>query len=153
MFATLIKLLTFYIANKSLSSIKTNTFEIKESAANYAETRAIIVKNNLMHDLERVVGSFLGYLTILTSVVFAGFIGLLWIFFTAWDSPNRVYILGIMMLIPLIFGALIFAYIKKSWVEKPFMDESNYLIAKDWQIFRHGLEGSTDTSNEDNIKR
>lgn len=153
MFGTLIKLFTFYIVNKSLTDIKTNTFEIKEHAANYAESRAVIIKNNLMHDLERVVGSFLGYLTILTSVVFAGFIVLLWIFFTAWDSQYRVYILSAMVVIPLIFGALIFNYIRKSWLEKPFMDESNYLIAKDWQTFRYGLDGSTDIADADDIRR
>jgi hypothetical protein len=146
MFGTLIKLITFFIVNKSISGIKTSTFEIKENAANYAETRAIIIKNNLMQDLERVVGSFLGYLTILTCIVFAGFIGLLWIFFIAWDSPNRVLILGIMIFIPIILGALIFASIRKSWKEKPFMYESSDLVYKDWHTFRYGIDNTKETT-------
>jgi hypothetical protein len=62
MFGTLIKLLTFYIVNKGFSSIKTNTFEIKERAADYVESSAVIIKNNRMHNLKRIVTSFFGYI-------------------------------------------------------------------------------------------
>jgi hypothetical protein len=148
MLETLFKLITAYFINKRLVSLQANLLVVKESAADFAESRASFFIANLNQDLERVADSFISSLITLVCIMFSGFIGSMWIFTIAWNSANRPLILGAMMTIPLILGAFSFLSIKNAWRNKPFMGDSTYLISQDWASFRYGLDGTADTSEE-----
>lgn len=150
MLLTVLKYIALYLFNSRASKSRNSLNHVLESSADYAESRALLIKYHLLEDLERVAKSFIGFLGILAGLVFSGMIGLMWIFTAAWNSPNREIILGIVMIIPLVAGVVVFIVIKNSWKARPFMNEASDLIAHDWKVFRHGLDGTADTSDEAN---
>ena len=150
MFASVLKMITFYLIGNRISEAKNDLIEVRENAANYAESRSRRIKENVMQDLQRVVNSFIGYLIMFSAIIFSGLLGLMWLFAAAWQSPNRELILGVSMLLPLCISAVIYTVIKSSWQKKPLLNDTTQLISKDWQSFRHGLDGTADISDEAN---
>ncbi|HEY0563147.1 MAG TPA: phage holin family protein [Methylophilus sp.] len=150
MWGTVIKFVALYFVNNRMARAKHSLDEVKENAADYAETRAAFIKQNIMHDLERVVESFVGLLLMFAGLIFTGILGLMWIFTVAWNSPNREIILGVTMFIPLALSAILFVMIKNAWKQKPLMHDTTQLISEDWKSFRHGLDGTADISDEAN---
>jgi membrane protein DedA with SNARE-associated domain len=150
MFASLLKMITFYLIGNRISEAKQDLIAVKDNAADYAESRTWLIKQNIMQDLQRIVNSFIGFLVMFSAIIFSGLLGLMWLFATAWQSPNRALILGIAMLVPLCISAIIYGVIKNSWKKKPLLIDTSELISKDWQSFRHGLDGTADTSEEAN---
>ncbi len=150
MFASILKMITFYLIGNRLSEAKQDLIAVKDSAADYAESRTSLIKQNVMQDITRIVNSFIGILIMFTAIIFTGLLGLMWLFAAAWQSPNRELILGISMLIPLCLSAFIYLAIKASWQKKPLLIETTELISNDWRSFRHGMDGTADTSDEAN---
>lgn len=150
MFASVLKMITFYLIGNRISEAKNDLIEVRENAANYAESRSRRIKESVMQDLQRIVNSFIGYLVMFSAIIFSGLLGLMWLFATAWESPHRAFILGVSMLVPLCISAVIYVVIKQSWQQKPLLAETTALISKDWQSFRHGLDGTADISDEAN---
>jgi len=150
MFASILKMITFYLIGNRISEAKQDLIAVKDNAADYAESRVMRIKLNVMQDLQRIVNSFIGFLVMFSAIIFSGLLGLMWLFATAWQSPNRELILGIAMLVPLCVSAVIYLAIKASWQKKPLLNETTELISNDWQTFRHGLDGTADTSDEEN---
>jgi hypothetical protein len=150
MFASILKMITFYLIGNRISEAKQDLIVVKENAADYAESRALRIKLNVMEDLQRIVNSFIGFLVMFSAIIFSGLLGLMWLFATAWQSPNRELILGVSMLVPLCISAIIYGFIKASWKKKPILNEATELISNDWQTFRHGLDANADTSDEAN---
>ncbi|MDP3608423.1 MAG: phage holin family protein [Methylophilus sp.] len=150
MFASILKMITFYLIGNRISEAKQDLIAVKDNAADYAESRVMRIKLNVMQDLQRIVNSFIGFLVMFSAIIFSGLLGLMWLFATAWQSPNRELILGIAMLVPLCVSAVIYLAIKASWQKKPLLNETTELISNDWQTFRHGLDGTADTSDEAN---
>lgn len=150
MFASVLKMITLYLIGNRISEAKNDLIEVRENAANYAESRTRRIKKNVMQDLQRIVNSFIGYMIMFSAIIFSGLLGLMWLFATAWESPHRELILGASMLVPLCISAVIFTVIKSSWQQKPLLAETTALISKDWQSFRHGLDGTADISDEAN---
>lgn len=124
--------------------------ELKHNLATLAESRATIFKHNFNQEVHRVVGSLLGFMFILVATVFAGLVGIMWIFALAWTSPNRELILGLTMLVPIIAAIVIFITIKNTWKKEPLMAQSMKQIENDWLVFRGGLDGTADTSEAAN---
>jgi uncharacterized membrane protein len=150
MFASILKMITFYLIGNRISEAKQDLMAVKDNAADYAESRVMRIKLNVMQDLQRIVNSFIGFLVMFSAIIFSGLLGLMWLFATAWQSPNRELILGISMLVPLCISAVIYLAIKASWQKKPILNDTTELISNDWQTFRHGLDGTADTSDEAN---
>ncbi|MDO8962221.1 MAG: phage holin family protein [Methylophilus sp.] len=150
MFASILKMITFYLIGNRISEAKQDLIAVKDNAADYAESRVMRIKLNVMQDLQRIVNSFIGFLVMFSAIIFSGLLGLMWLFATAWQSPNRELILGIAMLVPLCVSAVIYLAIKASWQKKPILNDTTELISNDWQTFRHGLDGTADTSDEAN---
>jgi uncharacterized membrane protein len=150
MFASMLKMITFYLIGNRISEAKQDLMAVKDNAADYAESRVMRIKLNVMQDLQRIVNSFIGFLVMFSAIIFSGLLGLMWLFATAWQSPNRELILGISMLVPLCISAVIYLAIKASWQKKPILNDTTELISNDWQTFRHGLDGTADTSDEAN---
>lgn len=150
MLASIVKFVAFYLIGNRISEAKQDLREVKENAADYAESRATFIKENVSRDVQRMVNSFIGFLVMFSAIIFSGLLGLMWLFATAWQSPDRNLILGVAMFVPLCISAVIFGVIKTSWKKKPLLGETSELIAKDWQSFRLGLDGTADTSDEAN---
>lgn len=148
MLSTALKLLALYLINHRFSVAKHRLSNIKEEVADYTESRVEIVKANFQADVQRIVNSFMGFLVALALFVFAGILGLMWLFAVAWSSPNRELLLGAAILIPLLIGLITLARIMLLWRSKPLMAESTRLIANDWRSFRYGLDGSAEATAE-----
>lgn len=148
MLGTALKLVFTILLNSRLSKAKGNLSSFKENVADYTESRAGIIKGNIDSDLRRIVKSFIGILLIFTCFIFAGIIGLAWLFAIAWSSESRDIILGFTMSVPIIIGFIMLIIIRSSWKTKPLLDGAVSLITEDWKIFRYGLDGSKVISNE-----
>ncbi|MES2546354.1 MAG: phage holin family protein [Pseudomonadota bacterium] len=123
---------------------------VKSSVAALLESHAALFKSQFQQDLKRLVNSFIGYMFILFAAFCSGVTGLMWIFATAWNSPNRDIILGTTMILPIILGIAVFVVIRQSWKKQPLLQQSMIQIEQDWQVFRNGLDGTADTSDEAN---
>ncbi|MES2502366.1 MAG: phage holin family protein [Pseudomonadota bacterium] len=123
---------------------------VKKSVAALIESHAVLFKSQFNQDLKRLVNSFVGYMFILFAAFCSGITGLMWIFATAWNSPNRDIILGTTMILPIILGIAVFLVIRQSWKKQPLLQQSMIQIEQDWQVFRNGLDGTADTSDEAN---
>lgn len=150
MLASIVKFIAFYLIGNRISEAKQDLNDVKKNAADYAESRATFIKENVSRDLQRMVNSFIGFLVMFSAIIFSGLLGLMWLFAAAWQSPDRNLILGVAMFVPLCISAIIFGLIKLSWKKKPLLGETSELISKDWQSFRLGLDGTADTSDEAN---
>lgn len=123
---------------------------VKKSVAALLESHAILFKSQFNHDVKRMVNSLLGFMFILFAALCTGLTGLMWLFATAWHSPNRDLILGTTMILPIILGVAVFLVIRQSWKKQPLLQQSMLQIEQDWQVFRNGLDGTADTSDEAN---
>jgi uncharacterized membrane protein YqjE len=150
MLSTILKFITIYIMNQRIAQTKHNVNVLSEQVADYAESRVTVLKRNLLEDLERMANSFLGFLFMFLALSFSGMVAIMWLFAVAWNSPNREFILGGFILIPLIISAFVYKEVRSIWKKTPFMKTSTDLIAQDWQVFRYGLDGTADISDEAN---
>lgn len=123
---------------------------VKSSVAALIESHATLFKSEFQQDLKRLVNSFIGYMFILFAAFCSAVTALMWIFATAWNSPNRGIILGTTMILPIILGIAVFLVIRQSWKKQPLLQQSMVQIKQDWQAFRNGLDGTADTSDEAN---
>jgi uncharacterized membrane protein YqjE len=123
---------------------------VKKSMAALLESHAVLFKSQFNRDIKRMVNSFLGFMFIFLAALFSSLTGLVWLFATAWNSPNRDIILGTTMILPIILGLAVFLVIRQSWKKQPLLQQSMLQIEQDWQVFRNGLDGTADTSDEAN---
>ena len=138
------------LEGQATHDVKNNFSAVKSSVAALLESHAVLFKSQFHQDLKRLVNSFIGYMFILFAAFCSGVTGLMWIFATAWNSPNRDIILGTTMILPVILGIAVFFVIRQSWKKKPLLQKSMVQIEQDWQVFRNGLDGTADTSDEAN---
>lgn len=154
MWKTALKLLTVVFLRNRINHVTTdfnNHFgAVKENIAVMAESRAAIFKQNFNDDLQRIVNSFFGLMVISVTAACSGLTGILWLVASAWDSPNRNIILGTTMLLPLLIGIGIFVFMRYSWQKNPLFSRSIEQIETDWLVFRGGLDGTADTSDDAN---
>lgn len=123
---------------------------LKSSMAALLESHAVLFKSQFHHDVQRMVNSFLGFMFILLATICTGLTGLMWLFATAWNSENRNIILGTTMIIPIILSIIVYFVIRQSWKKQPLLQQSMVQIEQDWQVFKNGLDGTADTSDEAN---
>jgi uncharacterized membrane protein YqjE len=123
---------------------------LKENIAVMAESRAAIFKQNFNHEVHRVVNSLFGFMLILLAAMLSLLTGLMWLFATAWVSPNRDIILSLAMISPILVAVGVYFYIRRSWQKQPILHQSMVQIESDWQVFRAGLDGVADVSDEAN---
>jgi uncharacterized membrane protein YqjE len=154
MWKTALKLLLVLFLRNRVTRAQKNSSNhlnaIKENIAMMIESRASLFEQNLRDDLQRMVNSFFGYLLVLLAAMCTGLTGMLWLIATAWDSQNRNIILGTTMILPLIIGIGIFALIRYSWKKEPLLSRSMQQLEADWLVFKGGLDGTADTSDEAN---
>jgi uncharacterized membrane protein YqjE len=154
MLKTVLKLLLVLFLRNKIAQVQNNSSNhlniIKENVAVMIENRAALFKQNLNDDLQRIAKSFLGYLLALLAATCSGLIGILWLIASVWDNSNRNTILGTTMILPLIIGIGIFAYIHYSWKKEPLFSRSMQQVETDWLIFRSGLDGTADSSDKAN---
>ena len=162
MWTSALKFLAILLLKNRMEFIRNNFFNklnahsgedlsrLKESIAAMAESRAAIFKQNFNHEVHRVVSSLFGFMLILLAAMMSLLTGLMWLFASAWVSPNRDIILGTTMLLPILIAAGIYFYIRRTWQKQPIMHSSIVQIESDWQVFRAGLDGTADISDEAN---
>ncbi len=154
MWKSALKLLIVLFVQNRITHIKNNPSNnlntVKEKVAVVIESRAALFKQNFSDDLQRMMNSLFGYLLVLLAATCSGLTGMLWLIATAWNSPNRNIILGTTMILPLIVSIGIFVFIRHSWKKEPLFSRSMQQVETDWLIFRGGLDGTADTSDEAN---
>ncbi len=147
-------LITKFIRNRveeHMSQNSENHFgAVKKSMAALLESHAVLFKSQFHHDVKRMVNSFLGFMFILLATICTGLTGLMWLFATAWNSENRDIILGTTMILPIILSIIVYLVIRQSWKKQPLLQQSMVQIEQDWQVFKNGLDGTADTSEEAN---
>ena len=136
--------------NKPNANSSENLNQLKQSIAAMAESRAAIFKQNFNFEAKRVVNSLFGFMLILLAAMLSMLTGLMWLFATAWVSPYRNIILGTTMILPILIAAGVYFYIRRSWQKEPILHQSIVQIESDWQVFKAGLDGTADTSDEAN---
>jgi hypothetical protein len=151
MLGAALKLIFTFLLNSRVSKAKSELISFKENVADYTESRAGIIKDNIESDLRRIVKSFIGILFIFACFILVGILGLAWLFAIFWNSESREIILGVIMSIPLIIGLITLSSIRSSWQMNPLLEETTILISEDWKSFRYGLDGTADISDEANL--
>ena len=121
---------------------------VKQSMAALVESHAALFKAQFHSDMRRVANSLVGLTFIFFALLCAGLTALMWLFATAWNSTHRDLILGVTMILPILIASGIFLAIRHSWKKQPIFAKSMVQIENDWQVFRHGLDGTADTSDE-----
>lgn len=134
--------------NQRISVSKQSVLEVTDSAADYAESRALVIRDNLKQDIDRASKSILGLLFILVSIIFSGIVAFIWLFAAIWSCPNRELILSAIVLIPLILSSFVYCRIKQDWGKVPVMKSATDLLSEDWKIFRHGIDSSKPNSEK-----
>jgi uncharacterized membrane protein YqjE len=158
MWTTALKYLAILFLKKRMGLAKANFFNkpstnsgdsnniklnrLKENIAAMAESRAAIFKQNFNHEVKRVVNSLFGFMLILLAAMFSLLTGLMWLFATAWVSPNRNLVLGSAMLLPILIAVGIYFFIRHSWHKQPILHQSIVQIESDWQAFKAALDGT-----------
>lgn len=162
MWTSALKFIAILFLKNKIESVKSNFFsksntnsseelnQLKQSIAAMAESRAALFKQNFNFEVRRVVNSLFGFMLILLAAILSLLTGLMWLFATAWVSPYRDIILGITMILPILIAAGVYLYIRRSWHKQPILHQSMAQIESDWQVFRAGLDGTADTSDEAN---
>ena len=135
-------------SSDNLSKLKLN--RLKENIAAMAESRAAIFKHNFNQDIHRVVNSLFGVMLIFLAAILSLLTGLMWIFATAWVSPHRDVILGLTMILPILIAVGVYLFIRRSWQKQPILHQSIVQIENDWLVFRAGLDGTADISDDAN---
>ncbi len=123
---------------------------LKKNMAALLESHAALFKSQFNNDLRRLVNSLLALMFILVAVIFSGLTAVMWLFATAWNSPHRDLILGTSMILPIIISICVYLVVRKSWKKQPLLAKSMVQVERDWQVFRSGLDGTADTSEEAN---
>lgn len=136
--------------NKLNTDSSENLNQLKQSIAAMAESRAAIFKHNFNYEVRRVVNSLFGFMLILLAAILSLLTGLMWLFATAWVSPHREIILATTMILPILIAFAVYFYIRRSWHNQPIFQKSIVQIESDWQVFRAGLDGTADISDEAN---
>ena len=121
---------------------------VKQSLAALVESHAATFKAQFHTDMQRVANSLLGLSFIFFALMCSGLTALMWLFATAWNSTHRDLILGITMILPAIIAFGIFLAIRHTWKKQPIFAKSMVQIENDWQVFRNGLDGTADISDE-----
>ncbi len=134
--------------NNMSNSAQHHFSAVKNSLAALVENHAALFKAQFHSDMQRVAKSMLGLTLILFAMLCSGLTALMWLFATAWNSPNRDIILGTVMILPLLIAVGIFFAIRHTWKKQPFLAKSMVQIENDWQVFRGGLDGTADISDE-----
>ena len=136
--------------NKLNTSSSDDLKRLKENIAAMAESRAAIFKQNFNQDVRRVVNSLFGFMLILLAAILSLLTGLMWLFATAWVSPHRDVILGVTMILPILIAVGVYLLIRYSWQKQPILHQSIVQIENDWLVFRAGLDGTADISDDAN---
>lgn len=123
---------------------------VKKNIAALLESHVVLFRQQLNQDTKRAAKSLVGFVIIFFALLISLFTGLLWLIATAWESANRDIILGVTMVIPILLSIGIFFAIRNSWKKQPLLSKSIVQIEKDWQVFRGGLDGTADISDEAN---
>ena len=134
--------------NKLNSNSSDDLNQLKESIAALAESRAAIFKQNFNHEVRRVVNSLFGFMLIFLAAILSLLTGLMWLFATAWVSPHRDIILGATMILPILIAVGVYLFIRRSWQKQPILHHSIAQIESDWLVFRAGLDGTADISDD-----
>ena len=136
--------------NKLNSNSSDDLNQLKESIAALAESRAAIFKKNFNHEVRRVVNSLFGFMLIFLAAILSLLTGLMWLFTTAWLSPQRDIILGATIILPILIAVGVYLLIRRSWQKQPILHQSIAQIESDWLVFRAGLDGTADISDDAN---
>jgi uncharacterized membrane protein YqjE len=123
---------------------------LKKNIAALVENHAAIFKQQLNQDMKRAANSLLGLVFIFFALLCSGLTALMWLFAIAWNSAHRDLILGVTMALPLLISIGIFLAIRQTWKKQPLFSKSMVQIENDWQVFKGGLDGTADTSDEAN---
>jgi uncharacterized membrane protein YqjE len=123
---------------------------VKQSVAALIESHAALFKAQFHVDMQRIAKSLLGLAFMFFAILCTGLTALMWIFATAWNSSNRDIILGTLMILPLLIAGGIFLAIRHTWKKQPLFAKSMVQIENDWQVFKEGLDGTADTSDDAN---
>ena len=162
MWTTILKSLVILFLKNRMELAKVNLFNklnimssddlnrLKENIAGMAESRAAIFKKNFNQEVRRVVNSLFGLMLILLAAILSLLTGLIWLFATVWMSPHRDVVLGATMILPILVAVGIYLFICRSWQKQPILHQSIVQIENDWLIFRAGLDGTADISDDVN---
>jgi len=123
---------------------------VKKNIAALLESHAVLFKQQLNQDMKRAANSFFGFVFIFFALLCSLLTALMWLFATAWNSPHRDAILGATMILPVLVSIGIFLAIRYSWKKQPLFSKSMVQIENDWQVFKNGLDGTADISDEAN---
>ncbi len=123
---------------------------VKKSIAALVENHAAIFKQQLNQDMKRAANSLIGLVFIFFALLCSGLTALMWLFAIAWNSAHRDLILGVTMALPLLISIGVFLAIRHTWKKQPLFSKSMVQIEHDWQVFKNGLDGTADTSDEAN---
>lgn len=123
---------------------------VKKNMAALIESHAALFKDQLNHDMKRIANSLLGLAFIFFALLCSGLTALMWLFATAWNNPNRDIILGTTMTLPILIAIGVFVAIRLTWKKQPLLSKSMVQIENDWQVFKNGLDGTADISDEAN---
>ena len=121
---------------------------VKQSVAALVESHAVLFKAQFHSDMQRVANSLLGLTFIFFAMLCSGLTALMWLFATAWNSAYRDLILGVTMFLPILIAVGVFLVIRHNWKKQPLFAKSMVQIENDWHVFRNGLDGTADTSDE-----
>lgn len=134
--------------NTMSNNTKSHFGAVKQSMAALVESHAALFKAQFHSDMHRVAKSLLGLAFIFFAMLCSGLTALMWLFATAWNSANRDLILGITMILPIFVAVGIYLAIRHTWKKQPLFAKSMVQIENDWQVFRGGLDGTADISDE-----
>jgi uncharacterized membrane protein YqjE len=148
MWKNALRLLIILFLRKRVNQVKNDFSTVKENIAVMVESRAAIFKKNFNNDLQRMVNSLFGYMFVLLALAFSGLTGILWLVASAWNSPHRDGILGATMLLLILIGTSVYAYIYYSWKKQPLLSQSIKQIENDWLVFKSGLDSPNNTSKD-----
>ncbi|WP_047538508.1 phage holin family protein [Methylotenera versatilis] len=123
---------------------------LKKNVAALVENHAAIFKQQLNQDMKRAANSLFGLVFIFFALLCSVLTALMWLFAIAWNSAHRDVILGVTMALPLLISVGIFLAIRHTWKKQPLFSKSMIQIESDWQVFKDGLDGTADTSDEAN---
>jgi hypothetical protein len=144
MWQTALKLLAVYLLRNRMNQAKNNIQHdfsaAKENLASIAERHATQFKKDLAGEMGRISRSIVAFVFVILATVFAGLTALMWIFATAWTSPDRTLILSSIIVAGLVIAIGIACYISRQWKKKPLFKNTIALVESDWSIFKHGLE-------------
>lgn len=136
--------------NNMSNNTQTHFSAVKQSMAALVESHAALFKTQFHSDMQRIAKSLLGLAFIFFAVLCSVLTALMWLFATAWNSANRDLILGATMILPILVAIGVYLAIQQTWKKQPLFAKSMVQIENDWQVFRNGLDGKADTSDETN---